>query len=97
MEAAEPIEKKLKRLRDAILAAVRGRSARPDPKLDAYLEKVKLHAYKITDEEVAALLAAGHDQDAIFEATVGTALGAGIERLDAGLRALELADEAGER
>jgi len=57
--------------------------------LSGYLDKVARHAYKVTDEDVAALREAGYSEDQIFEATVSCALGAGLRRLDAGLRAIE--------
>ncbi|MHB8643035.1 MAG: hypothetical protein ACYDA3_09150 [Gaiellaceae bacterium] len=68
-------------------AARPGRAAPPD--FNGYLEKVRLHAYKVTDADVLALKDAGHSEDEIFEQTVSTAAAAGLERLDAGLRALE--------
>ena len=55
---------------------------------DTYLVKVRRHAYEITDEDVQALKDAGHSEDEIFEHTVAAAVGAGLERLDAGLRTL---------
>jgi alkylhydroperoxidase family enzyme len=58
------------------------------PALAAYLEKVNLHAYKITDEDVEELKRAGLSEDEIFEATVSAALGAGLKRLRAGLDSL---------
>ena len=71
------------RLRDA---------SRPDRKqptaAEAYLEKVRLHAYRVTDGDVEALKAAGLSEDEIFEATVAAAVGAGLARFDAGLRTL---------
>ncbi len=60
------------------------------PPFDAYVEKVHRHAYKVTDAEVAALVDAT-SEDAVFEATVATALGAGLTRLEAGLAAIEAA------
>jgi alkylhydroperoxidase family enzyme len=54
----------------------------------AYLEKVRLHAHKVTDRDVEDLKAAGFSEDEIFEQTISTAVAAGLERLDAGLRAL---------
>ena len=78
---------KLKRLRVSVLANGAGKT--PDPKFAAYLQKVADRAYSITDEEVAALLAAGRTEDEIFEATIGAALGAATTRYEAGLRALE--------
>ncbi len=63
---------------------------RPAPETMApYLQKVRLHAYKVTDRDVEALKAAGHSEDEIFEHTVAAAVAAGLERLDAGLRALK--------
>jgi alkylhydroperoxidase family enzyme len=56
--------------------------------LNGYLEKVRLHAYKVTDREVDELKAAGFSEDEIFEHTVSAAVAAGLERLDAGLRTL---------
>ena len=51
------------------------------------LDKVRLHAYRITDADVDALRAT-HSEDAIFEATVSVAVAAGLERLDAALAAV---------
>ena len=55
----------------------------------AYLEKVRLHAYRVTDGDVEALLASGLSEDEVFEATVAAAVAAGLARFDAGLRTLE--------
>ena len=54
----------------------------------SYLEKVRLHAYTVTDRDVEELKAAGFSEEEIFEHTVSAATAAGLERLDAGLRAL---------
>ena len=51
--------------------------------MDAYLEKVHLHAYKVTDADVEALKAAGLSEDEIFEQTVAAAIAEGLRRLDA--------------
>ena len=58
------------------------------PEFAAYLEKVRLHAYKITDADVQLLKDAGFSEDEIFEQTVSAAVAAGLERLDAGLGTL---------
>jgi alkylhydroperoxidase family enzyme len=63
--------------------------APPPEALAAYIETVRTQAYRVTGEDVAALVRAGCDEDEIFEATVSAALGAGLLRLRAGLRALE--------
>ncbi len=57
--------------------------------LYSYINKVALHAYKVTDEDISALLEAGYSEDAIFEITVSAALGAGMMRLQRGLAALK--------
>jgi alkylhydroperoxidase family enzyme len=62
---------------------------RPAPgEMRSYLEKVRLHAYKVTDRDVDELRAAGFTEDEIFEHTVGAAVAAGLERIDAGLAAV---------
>jgi hypothetical protein len=55
------------------------------PELRGYVEKVAMHAYRITDDDVAALQRAGHGEDVIFELTAAAALGAAITRLERGL------------
>ena len=76
---------------DELLGRLRAAS-RPErpgpPALATYLEKVRLHAYKVTDSDVQALKDAGFTEDQIFEHTVSTAVAAGLERLEAGLGAL---------
>jgi hypothetical protein len=54
-----------------------------------YAERVRQGGSRVTDAEVAALQAGGHDEDEIFEITVAAALGAALRSLDAGLRALQ--------
>jgi hypothetical protein len=58
------------------------------PALAPYLARVRDGAYKITDDEVAALLATGCAEDEIFEQTVAVALAEGLRRLDLGLAAI---------
>ena len=76
---------------DELIAALR-ESAQPDrpapPAMAGYLDKVRRHAYRVTDRDVEELKAAGHSEDEIFEQTVAAAVAAGLERLDAGLRTL---------
>jgi alkylhydroperoxidase family enzyme len=76
---------------DELIARLR-EAAQPDrsapPDFAAYLDKVRRHAYEVTDRDVEALKEAGHSEDEIFEQTVSAAVAAGLERLDAGLEAL---------
>ena len=73
----------LEDLREAVAAL-----PHPDPALGSYLDKVRTGAYRIVDEDVEALKAAGCTEDEIFEQTVAVAVGEGLWRLEAGMRAL---------
>jgi alkylhydroperoxidase family enzyme len=56
--------------------------------MDGYLEKVRVRAYEITDDDVDALRQAGLSEDAIFEQTVAAAISEGFRRLDAAERVI---------
>jgi hypothetical protein len=83
------------RLRQAIEAyaarlAGSARDAQEIPsELVAYVDKVTLFAYRITDEDVQRLKDAGYTEDAIFEITLCASLGASLARLERGLSALK--------
>jgi hypothetical protein len=68
------------------------RAADPDreapPGVEAYLEKVRRHAYEVTDDDIRALKEAGHSEDVIFEQTVSVAVAAGLRRLEAAMAVL---------
>jgi hypothetical protein len=98
-----------RRLEDAILrsagaldaevrAALAGGRDIPEPLsfLSLYAGKVIRYAYRVTDGDVQALLAAGYSQDQIFEATLSVALGTAQTRLRAGLDALRAARQENE-
>jgi alkylhydroperoxidase family enzyme len=76
---------------DELVAELRA-AAQPErpapPEFAPYLEKVRLHAYKVTDADVQRLKDAGFREDEIFEHTVSAAVAAGLERLDTGLETL---------
>ena len=59
----------------------------PPAAMATYLEKVRLHAYRVTDADVEALRAS-FTEDEVFEHTISAAVSAGLERLEAGLKAL---------
>ena len=83
MEPATRYDPLIERLRTA------ANPERPvPPDLAPYVEKVRLHAYRITDEDVQALKEAGYSEDELFEHTVSAATAAGLERLDAGLKVI---------
>ena len=71
----------------AIRESVANRTNVPDD-LKVLVEKIHRHAYKVTDEDMAAAQAKYGD-DRMFEIVVSAALGASQERLVAGLKALE--------
>jgi alkylhydroperoxidase family enzyme len=76
---------------DELIAELR-EAARPErpalPEFRVYLEKVRLHAYRVTDADVQRLKDAGFGEEEIFEHTVSAAVAAGLERLEAGLASL---------
>jgi alkylhydroperoxidase family enzyme len=57
--------------------------------LCAFVDKVIKHAYKVTDGDIERLRDAGYSEDAIFEAMVCAAAGAGLFRLNRGLNAMK--------
>ena len=63
----------------------------PEP-WSAYAEKVRDHSCRVGDDDIAALKAAGRTEEEIFEITIAVATGAGLRRLDAGLRAVRGGD-----
>lgn len=65
-----------------------GKGEGVDAKLDAYVKKVALHAYRVTDEDIARLRASGYGEDAIFEITLSIALGAGMNCLTQAMQAV---------
>jgi hypothetical protein len=56
--------------------------------LRAFVEKIRNHAYRVTDADFAPL-SARYSDDQMFEAVVSAALGAALTRLRAGMQALE--------
>ena len=57
--------------------------------LASYVDKVVKHAYKVTDSDIERLKAAGYSEDAIFDITVAAAVGVGIRRYEAGVKAMQ--------
>ncbi|WP_378735905.1 hypothetical protein [Nocardia brasiliensis] len=57
--------------------------------LAAFTDLVAERSYRVTEETIAALSAAGHSDDQIFEAAVVAAYGAADRRLRAARRAWE--------
>jgi alkylhydroperoxidase family enzyme len=68
-------------------AAAEGASL-PEPAAK-YAEKVRRFAYKVMDEDIDALRAAGYSDSQIYELTEAAAYGAARVRLDAALAVLD--------
>jgi hypothetical protein len=73
---------------DSAMRVAIGRGDELSKPVGPYVELVRDRSYRITDADLATLTAAGRSDDEIFEITVAAALGAALNRLDAGLRAL---------
>ena len=67
-------------------AAFEGKGAPPE--VQALIDKVEAHAYKVTDDDLQRLQQTYND-DELFEIIVSAALGASERRLLAGLEALD--------
>lgn len=87
---------RLRRVVEARAAAFGSRAIetdKQDPGLHVevgkYVDKIAMHAYRVTDTDVESLRRAGFSEDAIFEITLSAALGAGIARLERGLQAVK--------
>ena len=69
------------------LAIARGEAP---PDLQTLVNKIRAHAYRVTDEDIAAVRQR-YSEDELFEVIVSAAIGAADERLSAALAALEQA------
>ena len=62
----------------------------PEP-VSNLVEKVAMHAYKVTDDDIAAVRIAGFTEDQIFELVVCAAIGQATRQYEAALAAVEAA------
>src|SRR5215510_12741250 len=63
--------------------------------LSTLIDKVAKHAYKVTDEDIAAASKSGLTEDKIFEVVVCAAIGQATRQYDTAVAALEAATEEG--
>jgi hypothetical protein len=88
----DPYARKMERIRSAVVSspgslapeirqAISEGGHVPGP-LGTFVQKVSQHAYKVNDNDIAALHRAHYSDDQIFEAAVSAALGAGLYRLE---------------
>jgi hypothetical protein len=76
-------------------AAARAAGGPPiDPPYDSLAHQIGVAASRVTDEQVASVVETAGGQDAAFELIIAAAVGAGLYRWQAGLRALEEAMDA---
>ena len=61
--------------------------------LSTLIDKLTKHAYKVTDEDIAAAGASGLSEDQIFEIVACAAIGQATRQYDTALAALEAATE----
>jgi len=94
LDSAGRTERELRRNVGAFVTAIMsggdGGDSVPE-NLRPYLRKLAKHAYRITDDDVAALRTEGYSEDMIFELTASAALAAGLAQMDRGLAALTAA------
>jgi len=79
-----------------VRAAIYGRAAGRGSEFDnvpallaQFVDKAIRNAYKVVDEDVERLLQAGYSEDAVYEAIVAVAAGAGMRRIETGLFAMQ--------
>jgi alkylhydroperoxidase family enzyme len=76
-------------LRRAVLERARSGEGQVPEALRDYVNKIADRPWTVRDEDFAQLRAAGYSEGQLYEVTLAAALGAGLQRFDAGLRALE--------
>lgn len=85
----EAAERRASQIATPAASAPDGPDGALPPELAPFVEKVARHAYEVTEDDLAALRRAGYSEDAIFEITISSALGAGQARLRRGLSVLQ--------
>jgi alkylhydroperoxidase family enzyme len=76
-------------LRRTVLERTRKGEGQVPETLREFVEKIAERPWTVSDEDFARLRAAGYSEDELYEVTLAAAVGAGLQRFDAGLRALE--------
>lgn len=76
-------------LRRAVFESARSGQGQVPEALRELVDKVADRPWTVTDQDFTRLSAAGYSEAQLYEFTLACALGAGLERFDAGLRALE--------
>jgi hypothetical protein len=84
-----------------IRMAIYRRAAQPGGAIDTvpallaeFVDKIEKNAYKIVDADIERLRQSGYDEDALYEAIVTTAAGAGMRRIERGLDCMTATGDA---
>lgn len=75
-------------LRHAVLEHARSGTGQVPEVLREFVDKIAARPWTVSDDDFTRLRAAGYSDDQLYELTLACALGAGLQRFDAGLRAL---------
>jgi|SRR5215831_16029011 len=76
-------------LRRVLLECTRAGAGPVPEALRQFADKIAERPWTVSDDDFARLRAAGFSDEQLYEVTLACALGAGLQRFDAGLRALE--------
>ena len=79
-------------LRLAVFEQVRTGSGGVPENLTALVEKIAQRPWTVTDDDIRQVRESGYSEDQVYELILAAAAGAGVRRLDAGLRAIEDAE-----
>lgn len=72
-----------------VLEHTRSGDAQVPDALREFVDKIASRPWTVSDEDFARLRTAGYTEGQLYELTLAAALGAGLQRFDAGLRAIE--------
>lgn len=76
-------------LRRVIFERARTNNGAVPENLAVLVEKIAERPWTVTDDDILQAREAGYSEDQIYELVLAAAAGAGVRRLDAGLRAIE--------
>jgi alkylhydroperoxidase family enzyme len=79
-------------LRRAVFEQVRTCRDGVPENVAALVEKIAGRPWTVTDDDILQVREAGYSEDQIYELVLAAAAGAGVRRLDAGLRAIKEAE-----
>ena len=79
-------------LRRGVFELLRSGNGEAPAGLAVLMEKISDRPWMVSDVDISRAVEAGYSEDQIYELVLAAAAGAGVRRLDAGLRALEEAE-----